>query len=64
MRDFNLFPTVDRLLTLERKYGDAINKEDLLGFKEKKKKKRRAQGASIEDNATTNKDGETMMTKS
>lgn len=38
LRDFNLYPTVERLTTLERKYGDAINKEDFFGFKEKKKR--------------------------
>jgi len=77
LRDFNLYPTVERLTTLERKYGDAINKEDLFGFKEKKKRaKRTNQTSTGEDgattirdgttnrDATTNKDGETTMTKS
>ena len=41
VRDFNLYPSVERLTTLERKYGDAINKEDLFGFREKKKRKKR-----------------------
>ena len=32
VRDFNLFPSVDSLLNLERKYGDSISYEDLSGF--------------------------------
>ena len=39
VRDFNLFPTVTNLLTLERKYGDSLLFEDLNGFKQKKKRK-------------------------
>ena len=31
VRDFNLFPGVDRLLNLERKYGDALAHEDIFG---------------------------------
>jgi len=33
VRDFNLFPITENLLTLERKYGDSLNYEDLHGFK-------------------------------
>lgn len=33
VRDFNLFPLTENLLTLERKYGDSLNHEDLYGFK-------------------------------
>ena len=33
VRDFNLFPIPVNLLTLERKYGDALNFEDINGFK-------------------------------
>ena len=39
VRDFNLFPETDKLLTLERKYGDSLNSEDLYGKVIKKKKK-------------------------
>ena len=39
IRDFNLFPETDKLLTLERKYGDSLNYEDLTGEQKKKKKK-------------------------
>ena len=39
IRDFNLFPETDKLLTLERKYGDSLNYEDLNGEAKKKKKK-------------------------
>lgn len=41
VRDFNLFPSVTNLLTLERKYGDSLLFEDLNGFKQKKKRKPR-----------------------
>ena len=33
VRDFNLFPGTDKLVTLERKYGDSLNHEDLMGVK-------------------------------
>lgn len=33
VRDFNLFPEPQKLLTLERKYGDSLDHEDLYGFK-------------------------------
>ena len=39
IRDFNLFPIVEKLLILERKYGDAISFEDLTGHPKPKKKK-------------------------
>jgi len=60
LRNFDIYPAVDRLLTLERKYGDAINKEDLFGFKEKKKRKRKATKTIGDDGATTNRDGTTV----
>eukprot|EP00352_Strombidinopsis_acuminata_P000743 CAMPEP_0176344400 /NCGR_PEP_ID=MMETSP0126-20121128/4683_1 /TAXON_ID=141414 ORGANISM="Strombidinopsis acuminatum, Strain SPMC142" /NCGR_SAMPLE_ID=MMETSP0126 /ASSEMBLY_ACC=CAM_ASM_000229 /LENGTH=67 /DNA_ID=CAMNT_0017690865 /DNA_START=1731 /DNA_END=1934 /DNA_ORIENTATION=+ len=31
VRDFNLFPEPTNLLTLERKYGDSLNHEDMYG---------------------------------
>ena len=40
MRDFNLFPETETLLTLERKYGDSLNFEDLHGKPGKAKKKK------------------------
>lgn len=40
IRDFNLFPMTDVLLTLERKYGDSLNIEDLTGRPKKPKKKK------------------------
>ena len=33
VRDFNLFPDTGNLLNLERKYGDALNYEDLQGVR-------------------------------
>lgn len=40
VRDFNLFPETEVLLTLERKYGDSLNFEDLNGFPGKARKKK------------------------
>lgn len=40
VRDFNLFPVPERLLNLERKYGDSLNYEDLYGVPQKPKKRR------------------------
>ena len=40
IRDFNLFPMTDKLLTLERKYGDSLNFEDLYGKPGKPKKRK------------------------
>ena len=42
VRDFNLFPNTQNLLTLERKYGDSLNFEDLNGFKQRKRKRARS----------------------
>lgn len=39
VRDFDVFPSFDNLVTLERKYGDGINFEDMNGFRKKKAKK-------------------------
>ena len=39
IRDFNLFPLTEKLLILERKYGDSLNYEDLHGKPKKPKKK-------------------------
>ncbi len=40
VRDFNLFPTTERLLNLERKYGDSLSHYDLYGIKAKPKRRR------------------------
>lgn len=40
VRDFNLFPIPERLLNLERKYGDSLSHEDLYGLPQKPKKRR------------------------
>jgi hypothetical protein len=42
VRDFNLFPVPINLLTLERKYGDSLNFEDLNGFRQKRRRKQRS----------------------
>jgi hypothetical protein len=44
VRDFNLFPVTETLLTLERKYGDSLNFEDLHGKPGKARKKKAAAG--------------------
>ena len=46
VRDFNLFPNTENLLTLERKYGDSLNHEDLYGFKQRRKRKAKLAGDS------------------
>ena len=38
VRDFNLYPTAEKLLILERKYGDSISLFDLNGQKPKRRK--------------------------
>lgn len=40
VRDFNLFPLPDRLLNLERKYGDSLSHEDLYGVPQPPKRRR------------------------
>lgn len=40
VRDFNLFPETDRLLNLERKYGDSLSHDDLYGVPQKPKRRR------------------------
>ena len=40
VRDFNLFPMTERLLNLERKYGDSLLHEDLYGVPQKPKRRR------------------------
>ena len=53
VRDFNLYPITENLLTLERKYGDALNHEDLYGFKQRRRKKTRiATDANVQDGKT------------
>ena len=59
VRDFNLFPITENLLTLERKYGDALNHEDLYGFKQRRKRRMRQTGEMSIGGAT--EDGGTEM---
>ncbi len=39
VRDFNLFPMTERLLNLERKYGDSLSYEDLHGVPQPRKRR-------------------------
>ena len=52
VRDFNLFPIPQNLLTLERKYGDSLNFEDINGFRQKKRKRTRERDSIIDDGMT------------
>lgn len=42
VRDLNLFPVTQNLLTLERKYGDSLNFEDLNGFRQKRRRRQKS----------------------
>lgn len=55
VRDFDLYPSADRLLNLERKYGDSLNSFDLHGQKPKKRRRRRP------DQSVNNSNGETSI---
>ena len=52
VRDFNLFPIPQNLLTLERKYGDSLNFEDINGFRQKKRRRTRDRESIIDDGMT------------
>ena len=52
MRDFNLFPSSENLLILERKYGDSLTFFDLNGVKQKKKRRVKTDGATVTDEKT------------
>lgn len=46
VRDFDLFPKTERLLNLERKYGDSLSHEDLNGAPAKSKRRRQIEEGS------------------
>ena len=52
VRDFNLFPAPDRLLSLERKYGDALSHEDLCGVPQQPRRRRQAEDSAPRDDET------------
>lgn len=52
MRDFNLFPSAENLLILERKYGDSLSFFDMNGVKPKKKRRVKQDGVSVADDKT------------
>ena len=54
IRNFNLFPETDKILLLERKYGDSLNFEDLNGVPKKPKKKKITEEASITGSSIVN----------
>lgn len=59
VRDFNLFPSSENLLILERKYGDSLSYFDLNGVKQKKKRRVKQD----KDGAATYADDKTVETK-
>jgi len=61
VHDFNLFPGTDVLLTLERKYGDSLNYEDLNGVKQRKRRRKHAAGVDTGTNASRTQGGGTDM---
>jgi len=52
VRDFNLFPSAENLLILERKYGDSLSFFDINGVKPKKKRRVKQDGVSVADDKT------------
>lgn len=68
VRDFNLFPITENLLTLERKYGDSLNFEDLHGYKQRKKRVRKLAAGETgtagftEMQSEARSEGKTIMT--
>jgi hypothetical protein len=48
VNNFDLFPSYNKLLVFERKYGDSISYEDQFGIK-KRKKKRKQNKETIDD---------------
>lgn len=52
-----MFPATEKLLTLERKYGDSLNTEDLTGTAAKPKKKKVLEGEGGSALSATAADG-------
>jgi len=49
VRDFDLYPTAEKLMTLERKYGDCLSLYDLTGQKPKKtRRKKQVDGETVD----------------
>lgn len=48
LKDYDLFPTCDRLLSLERKYGDSLSHKDLYGIPQKSKRKKKQETNGME----------------
>jgi hypothetical protein len=63
VRDFNLFPQTDRLLNLERKYGDSLSHEDLYGVPAKPKRRRAADDTASVGLDDTNIKSMTVMSQ-
>ena len=67
VRDFNLYPITENLLTLERKYGDSLNFEDLHGYKQRKRRVRKpgldTAGGFTEGGSDARSEGKTNLTQ-
>lgn len=62
VRDFNLFPVPKNLLTIERKYGDALSHEDINGVKLRKRRRTKLVTGAATSMGTTGID-ETAFTE-
>ena len=63
VNEFNLFPSTENLLVLERKYGDSLSHYDINGCKQKKKRKQKqVDGAILVDDHETKTEGRTAKT--
>ena len=64
LKDYALFPTSERLLALERKYGDSLSHKDLYGIPQKSKRKKKPAESSVEPTMVLTKEQEDTMRKS
>ena len=63
VRDFNLYPITANLLTLERKYGDSLNFEDLNGYKQRRRRQRKVGDGGTEVISEGRSEGRTNLTQ-
>ena len=64
LKDYSLFPLSDRLLALERKYGNSLNYKDLYGVPHPKTKKKEQKDASFDATMMLTKEQEDTMKNS
>eukprot|EP00353_Schmidingerella_taraikaensis_P000553 CAMPEP_0185598048 /NCGR_PEP_ID=MMETSP0434-20130131/81753_1 /TAXON_ID=626734 ORGANISM="Favella taraikaensis, Strain Fe Narragansett Bay" /NCGR_SAMPLE_ID=MMETSP0434 /ASSEMBLY_ACC=CAM_ASM_000379 /LENGTH=155 /DNA_ID=CAMNT_0028226933 /DNA_START=1065 /DNA_END=1532 /DNA_ORIENTATION=- len=63
VRDFNLFPVPERLLILERKYGDALSFEDISGIRLRKRRRNRDANVTATTDCVTLGTGDGMASE-